>query len=121
MLKLYPREPGLHSPENLRANLKKSLKELKTESFDTFYLHAADRSVPFENTLRCIDEMYREGKFKYFGLSNFTSFEVAEIVMTCREKGWIRPSIYQAMYNPISALRYPGLITQILTQSSTLN
>lgn len=36
------------------------------------------------------------------GLSNYTAFEVAEVVMTCRQHGWVRPTIYQAMYNAIT-------------------
>ncbi len=36
------------------------------------------------------------------GLSNYTAFEVAEIVITCKDRGWVRPTIYQAMYNAIS-------------------
>jgi aflatoxin B1 aldehyde reductase len=36
------------------------------------------------------------------GLSNFTAFEVAEVVMTCKANGWVRPTIYQGMYNPIT-------------------
>lgn len=69
---------------------------------DVFYLHAADRSVPFEETLAACDELHKEGKSVELGLSNFTAFEVAEVVITCKEKGWVRPTIYQAMYNAIS-------------------
>lgn len=36
------------------------------------------------------------------GLSNYTAFEVAEVVMTCKYNGWVRPTIYQAMYNVIT-------------------
>jgi aflatoxin B1 aldehyde reductase len=99
---VYPYEPGMHEPSSLRASVETSLAELRTDSVDIFYLHAADRSVPFEKTLETINELYEEGKFKQFGLSNYTSFEVAEIVMTCRERRWVRPTIYQAMYNAIS-------------------
>ncbi|KAF2476020.1 aflatoxin B1 aldehyde reductase member 2, partial [Lindgomyces ingoldianus] len=100
--KVYPITPGLHSPCQLREQLETSLRELRAISVDTFYLHAADRSVPFAETLDEVDTMYREGKFKQFGLSNFAAFEVAEIVMTCSARGWIRPTIYQAMYNAIT-------------------
>lgn len=86
----------------LREQLEKSLKELQTDCVDVFYLHAADRSVPFEETLGACDELHKEGKFVELGLSNFTAFEVAEVVITCKEKGWVRPTIYQAMYNAIS-------------------
>jgi aflatoxin B1 aldehyde reductase len=37
-----------------------------------------------------------------FGVSNFTAFEVAEIVMTCQHNGWVRPTVYQGMYNAIT-------------------
>jgi aflatoxin B1 aldehyde reductase len=45
--KLYPSEPGNHKPEVLTENFNISLKELGTDCVDIFYLHAADRSVPF--------------------------------------------------------------------------
>lgn len=99
---MYPVSPGAHAPDVLRENVKESLKQLETDYVDIFYLHAPDRSVPFETTLETINELYKEGKFKQFGLSNYTAFEVAEIVMICREKGWVRPTIYQGCYNAIS-------------------
>lgn len=101
--KWYPEQPGDHKPAVLRNNLELSLKELKTNQVDIFYLHAADRSVPFAETLEAVNELYKEGKFKQLGLSNYTAFEVAEIVILCAERGWVRPTIYQAMYNAISA------------------
>ncbi|KAF9729105.1 hypothetical protein PMIN06_000008 [Paraphaeosphaeria minitans] len=100
--KLYPVSPGAHEPKVLRENLEESLKQLETDCVDVFYLHAPDRSVPFEKTLETINELYKEGKFKKFGLSNYAAFEVAEIVMICREKGWVRPTIYQGCYNAIT-------------------
>lgn len=100
--KWYPHESGAHKPAVLRAQLEKSLKELKTDCVDIFYLHAADRSVPFDETLEEVNELHKEGKFVQLGLSNFTAFEVAEVVITCKERGWVRPTIYQAMYNAIS-------------------
>lgn len=61
-----------------------------------------DRSVPFETTLQCVNELHKQGKFVRLGLSNFTAFEVAEVVMLCRQHGWVRPTIYQGMYNAIT-------------------
>lgn len=100
--KVYPTQPGLHKPEKLREKFNESLAALKTDQVDIFYLHAADRSVPFVETLEEVNRFYQEGKFKKLGLSNYTSFEVAEIVILCAERGWVRPTIYQAMYNAIS-------------------
>lgn len=100
--KWYPRQPGQHKSEVVKEQLNISLKELKTDCVDIFYLHAADRSVPFEETLQAVNELHNERKFVQLGLSNFTAFEVAEIVITCKERGWVRPTIYQGVYNAIS-------------------
>ena len=100
--KWYPHEPGAHKPAVLREMLLKSLAELKTDCVDIFYLHAADRSVPFAETLEECDKLHKEGRFVQLGLSNFTAFEVAEVVITCQERGWVRPTVYQGMYNAIS-------------------
>ncbi|KAL2852544.1 NADP-dependent oxidoreductase domain-containing protein [Aspergillus pseudoustus] len=100
--KWYPLQPGFHKPQLLREKLEESLRELGTDTVDTFYLHAPDRATPFVETLEEVDNVYREGKFKRLGLSNYTAFEVAEIVMTCQARGWVRPTVYQAMYNAIT-------------------
>ena len=38
-----------------------------------WYLHGPDRKTPYEETLRAVNELYKEGKFKRFGISNFMS------------------------------------------------
>ncbi|CAK7214616.1 hypothetical protein SBRCBS47491_002206 [Sporothrix bragantina] len=99
--KVYPFQPGIHKAETITELFETSLKELGTDSVDILYLHAADRSVPFAETLEAVDKLHKAGKFKRLGLSNFTAFEVAEVVLTCKYNGWVRPSIYQGMYNLI--------------------
>lgn len=113
--KVYPTKPGMHKPAKLREKFDESLAALQTDQVDIFYLHAADRSVPFSETLEEVNELYQEGKFKRLGLSNYTSFEVAEIVILCTERGWVRPTIYQAMYNAISKF-YTSLRNSEYTQ-----
>ncbi|KAH8702551.1 NADP-dependent oxidoreductase domain-containing protein [Talaromyces proteolyticus] len=100
--KSYPQIPGAHRPANLRKDLETSLSELGAEQVDIFYLHAADRSVPFTETLKEVNMLYKEGKFKKLGLSNYSAYEVAEIVMICSARGWVRPTIYQGVYNAIA-------------------
>ena len=48
-----------------------------------------------------MNKAYTEGKFKFFGLSNYTADEVEEIVQICEAKGYLKPSVYQGQYNPI--------------------
>jgi hypothetical protein len=52
-----------HSPEDLRIALKRSLESLKTDKVDMWYLHAPDRSVPYEVTMEEVNNLYKQGKF----------------------------------------------------------
>ncbi|KAK5098264.1 hypothetical protein LTS08_006397 [Lithohypha guttulata] len=97
--KWYPYVPGEHSRAQVNENFAKSLKELGTGCVNIFYLHAPDRSVPFQETLEACNKLYQEGKFKQLGLSNYAAWEVAEIWNIADQKGWIKPTVYQAMYN----------------------
>lgn len=105
--KLYPNARGAlafddsytHKPEDIRRGLTNSLKALKTEKVDLFYLHAPDRDTPFENTLREVNNLHQEGRFKRLGLSNYMSWEVAQICEICRNNGWVMPSVYQGVYH----------------------
>ncbi|XP_061689478.1 aflatoxin B1 aldehyde reductase member 3 [Syngnathoides biaculeatus] len=105
-------------PESVRSQLETSLKRLQTDCVDLFYLHAPDHLNPIVDTLRACDELHKEGKFKEFGLSNYASWEVAEIVCLCRHNNWIAPTVYQGMYNAttrqvetelLPCLRYFGM------------
>jgi len=100
--KCFPVSAGVHKPESLKGTLNKSLRELGTDCVDIFYLHAPDRSVPFKDTLQACNELFQEGKFVQLGLSNYAAWEVAEIWNIANERGWVKPTIYQAMYNAIT-------------------
>ncbi|KAL7930438.1 NADP-dependent oxidoreductase domain-containing protein [Trichoderma chlorosporum] len=100
--KSYPLSPGQHTATNLRKDLETSLAALGATSVDIYYLHSADRSVPFTETLEATNALYKEGKFKKLGLSNYSAFEIAEIVMLCQARGWVQPTIYQGIYNAIT-------------------
>lgn len=108
--KCFPVEAGMHSPERLKATLNKSLRELGASCVDIFYLHAPDRTVPFEDTLKACDELFKQGKFVTLGLSNYAAWEVAEMVNIARKRGLVQPKIYQAMYNAITRAIEPELI-----------
>ena len=84
--KIMPTNPGEHSAEKLPKSWDVSLDKLGVSSTDIFYLHAPDRSVSFEETLEAVDKMYRAGRFKHLGLSNYAAWEVAEIVGICERR-----------------------------------
>jgi aflatoxin B1 aldehyde reductase len=89
-------------PDQIEKQLTKSLARLGTSYLDLLYLHSPDLDTPIEKTLeRCFD-LYQQGKFKAFGLSNFASWQVAEVVEICRRNGWMEPTVYQGMYNSLT-------------------
>ena len=104
-----PGEQWSHKPEHLRENLMRSLKALKAEKIDMWYLHGPDRTTPFEETLREVDKLYREGYFERFAISNYMAWEVAQICELCDRHGWIKPAVYQGIYNALHRLVEPEL------------
>ena len=53
-------------------------------------------------TLEACFELFQQGKFRHFGLSNFAAWQVAEVVELCRRNGWMEPEVYQGMYNALT-------------------
>lgn len=46
---------------------------------ETFYLHSPDHKTPIVKTLEAVNDLYQEGRFKVFGLSNYAAWQVAEV------------------------------------------
>lgn len=63
-------EGGLNSrPEHIRKVVEQSLKRLQTDYIDLLYQHRVDPNVPIEDVAGTVKDLIREGKVKYFGLS----------------------------------------------------
>jgi aflatoxin B1 aldehyde reductase len=84
--------------------MKISLERLKMNSVDILYLHAPDHNTPIKETLSACQKLYEEGKFKELGLSNYASWQVAEVYYICKENGWVLPTVYQGMYNAVTRM-----------------
>ena len=56
-------------PEDIKSVAEASLKRLKTDTIDLFYQHRVDPDVPIEDVAGTVKDLIREGKVKYFGLS----------------------------------------------------
>lgn len=94
-------QPGSHSTASIVASVDTSLAALRVEVVDIMYLHSPDRATSWEETCAIMHEQWKLGRFKHFGLSNYTAAEVQEICEVCESKGWNRPSVYQGRYNAI--------------------
>ncbi|KAK7017694.1 aflatoxin B1 aldehyde reductase member 4 [Favolaschia claudopus] len=94
--------PGSSNREGILQHAKESLELLKVKSVDVFYLHAPDASLDLEDQLQGINEAYKAGYFKRFGLSNFLATDVQRIYDICKAKGYPLPTVYQGNYNPVA-------------------
>ncbi|KAL5423643.1 hypothetical protein PMIN06_001869 [Paraphaeosphaeria minitans] len=79
-----------------------SLQKLGVDQVDILYIHAPDDATPIADTLAGIDSAFKEGKFRRFGLSNFTAQQVQEMYDVASEKGYVKPTVYQGNYSPVA-------------------
>jgi aflatoxin B1 aldehyde reductase len=94
--------PGSLAFQKVIDNCNASLAALKQQKLDLYYFHGPDRKTPLEESLRAIDQLYREGKFARFGVSNYHVTEVEEILNICAKHGFVQPSVYQGGYNALA-------------------
>src|SRR6201746_2389033 len=87
-----PNRGGLSRRWVLQA-AEESLKRLGTDYIDIYYLHKEDHSTPLEETVRAMGELIRQGKVRYFGVSNYRAWRVAEICNICDRLGIARPIV----------------------------
>jgi aryl-alcohol dehydrogenase-like predicted oxidoreductase len=64
-----------------------SLRRLKTDWIDLYWLHTPDPLTPIEETLRSLEDLIRQGKVRYIGCSNLAAWQVVEAVWTSRRLG----------------------------------
>ncbi|MGH9355842.1 MAG: aldo/keto reductase, partial [Terriglobia bacterium] len=93
-----PDESGL-SRAAIHKAIDASLKRLRTDYVDLYYLHLPDRNTPIEETLAAMDELVHAGKVRYPAVSNYAAWQVAEIHCICQKRGYKAPHVSQPMYN----------------------
>jgi aryl-alcohol dehydrogenase-like predicted oxidoreductase len=87
------------SRHHLRASVEGSLKRLKTDYIDLFQLHGFDALTPIEETLHTLDELVREGKIRYLGVSNFSGWHLMKSLSLSEKLGLQRYVAHQAYYS----------------------
>jgi aryl-alcohol dehydrogenase-like predicted oxidoreductase len=87
------------SRRHLNDALNASLSRLGTESVDLYQLHSWDPLTPIDEYLRFVDDAVSAGKVHYFGLSNFTGWQLAAVSERARAHGWTAPISLQPQYN----------------------
>ena len=82
----------------LRA-IDESLVRLGTDYVDVYYLHRDFEETPLEETIQALADVIRAGKARYFGVSNFRGWRIAEVMHVCRSLGAPPPIVCQPYYN----------------------
>ena len=70
--------------EKIRQELETSLKRLKTDYIDLYQVHWPDDKVPFEETFGELENMRKQGKIRYIGVSNFSVEQTEEASKYCQ-------------------------------------
>jgi aryl-alcohol dehydrogenase (NADP+) len=93
-----PNGAGL-SARHLTRALDASLRRLGLDAVDLYQVHAFDPWTPLEETLRTLDGFVRAGKIRYYGLSNFTGWQLTKAVHLARALNVAGPVTLQPQYS----------------------
>ena len=93
-----PNEQG-QSRKWIIQSVEASLKRLGTDYIDILYFHRALVDAPLDESVRAIGDLIRQGKIRYFGLSNFRGWRIAEIARLADQMGIDRPVASEPLYN----------------------
>jgi aryl-alcohol dehydrogenase-like predicted oxidoreductase len=97
-LDMSPEDKGLSKPYILR-EVEASLKRLQTDYIDLYQSHKDDLTTPLEETLEAFAELFKQGKIRAIGASNFTRDRLSESLRLSEENAWPRYESLQPNYN----------------------
>src|SRR6202158_1136076 len=84
---------------NIMREIEGSLQRLQTDYIDLYQVHGWDSNTPLEETLRTLDDVVRQGKVRYIGLSNLMSWQAATAVMLQQRLGFEKYVTAQMYYS----------------------
>lgn len=87
---LYPGDPnaGGSGRKAIIGSLEQSLRRLQTDYIDLYWLHNWDKHTPIEETMSTLDDLVKQGKVRYIGVSDTPAWKVAEANVLARFRGW---------------------------------
>ncbi|RAY12583.1 aldo/keto reductase [Actinomadura craniellae] len=93
-----PNAAGNHR-KNLTLSLERSLRQLRTDHIDLYWVHFWDRHTPIEETMRALDDAVRAGKILYVGISDAPAWVVSRANTLAEWHGWTPFAGLQVPYN----------------------
>jgi aryl-alcohol dehydrogenase-like predicted oxidoreductase len=115
-----PNDSGMSRLHIMHA-VEDSLRRLRTDYLDIYYIHHVDVQAPLEEMLRALDDLIRQGKVCYAACSNYEAWRLMEALWTSDHKGLSRFECYQPQYSlvvrdieeeivPVCALKGLGVV-----------
>jgi len=95
-----PNDYGL-SRKHIREACEASLRRLGLEYIDLYQCHRYDKHTPLEETCRAMDDLIRQGKILYWGVSEWSADQIGHAVNLCRQQGWSPPVSNQPQYSAL--------------------
>ena len=100
---LYRGDPngGGAGRKSIVAACEQSLRRLRTDYIDLYWMHFWDRHTPIDETLRALDDLVRAGKIRYIGISDTPAWKVAQAQTQTHFRGWAPVIALQIEYSLI--------------------
>jgi aryl-alcohol dehydrogenase-like predicted oxidoreductase len=87
------------SRRHIMLEVENSLRRLKTDRIDFYFVHFFDRNTPTEETLRALDDLQAQGKILYPAVSNWAAWQIAKALGISAKEQLARFELIQPMYN----------------------
>ena len=96
-----PSDPnaGGNARKNMMQSVDASLKRLRTDYIDLYWVHAWDMLTPIDEVMRGLDDLVHSGRVRYVGVSDYPAWKVAEANTLADFRGWSRFVGLQILYN----------------------
>ncbi|TCT16056.1 aryl-alcohol dehydrogenase-like predicted oxidoreductase [Natranaerovirga pectinivora] len=87
------------SRRHIMLEVENSLRRLKTDRIDFYFVHNFDENTPMEETLKALDDLQRQGKILYPAVSNWAAWQMAKALGLAAKEQLARFELTQPMYN----------------------
>lgn len=87
------------SRKHIMQGIENSLRRLKTDYIDFYFVHDFDELTPMEETLRTLDDLQRQGKILYPAVSNWAAWQITKALGISAKEQLARFELIQPMYN----------------------
>jgi voltage-dependent potassium channel beta subunit len=104
-----PNDSGL-SRKHVFEQVHQSLRRLGVDYLDLYQCHRYDRDTPLDETCRIMDDLVRQGKVLYWGVSEWSADQIARAVDLCRAEGWALPVSNQPQYSALWRIIEPEVL-----------